>query len=72
MRLIRVPESGTGAQHGVGHGVDGIVLSDDALVDAVGECQQARAITFGEFGRRDARPAGDDLRDLLGADGFAN
>ena len=63
-------EPGAGAAHGLGDGVDGLVLADDALVQRVLHLQQALRLLLRDARDRDAGPHGHDLGDVLvGHDG---
>jgi len=65
---LRILEAGAGAQHGLGHRVDGLVLADDAPVEDLVQVEQLFALPFHEPGYGDAGPAGDDRGDLLVGD----
>ena len=58
-------EPGAGAPHGLGDGVDGLLLADDALVQRVLHVQQALGLLLGDARHGDARPHGHDLGDVL-------
>ena len=55
--LVRVTEAGAGPQDGVGDGGHGLVLADDALMEAVFQGQELRAFAFGQAFSGDAGPA---------------
>ena len=63
--VARVFESGAGAPDGLGDGVDGLVLADDALVQDLFHLQQAGGLLLGELDHRDAGPHGHHLGDVL-------
>ncbi len=52
----------------LGNGRDGLVLADDALVQDIFHFQKPLALVLRNAGDGDARPAGHDGRDVLGAD----
>ncbi len=58
------------AADGIGDGVDGGVLTDDAFVQALFHPQELLTLAFEHPGRGDAGPALDHLGDLLGAHGL--
>ena len=53
------------AKHGVGHGVDRLVLADHALMQVHGKRQHFFLFAFHELAYRNMRPSGDDRRDVL-------
>ena len=67
---FRVLESGAAAAHGVGHGFDGFVLTDDAGVELVFEMQEFFALALEHAGDGDARPAAHHVGDVVGRDLF--
>src|SRR5690242_16055975 len=52
-RAVRVFETGAGAADGLGDGLDGHVLGDDALVEFVFEFEEALGLFFFEAGEGD-------------------
>ena len=67
-RPVRVAQAGARAAQGVGHGLDGLVLADDALVQALLHVDELLDLALHEARDRDAGPAADDLGDVLGVD----
>ena len=63
-------ESGAAAAHGVGHGFDGFVLTDDTGVEFVFEMQELFALALEHAGDGDARPAAHHVGDVVGRDLF--
>ena len=63
-------ESGAAAAHGVGHGFDGFVLTDNAGVEFVFEMQELFALALEHAGDGDARPAAHHVGDVVGRDLF--
>jgi hypothetical protein len=57
--------SPAGAADGVGEGVDGLVLADDALVQALFHLQQLLGLGLHHLADGDARPLGDHLGDVV-------
>ena len=66
--LVRVGDTGPGAQNGLGHQTDGLVLSHHAFVKDVLQMQQLFALTLHQLGYGNAGPALDDAGDLLLSD----
>ncbi len=64
-RAARVLQAGAGPADGVGDGVDGLVLADDALVQALLHLQQLVRLGLHHLVDRDAGPLGDDLGDVV-------
>ena len=62
---IRVLQTAAGAAHGVGHGVDGFVLADDALLQPLLHFDQFFPFAFQHAGDGNAGPGGDDLGDVF-------
>ena len=60
----RVLERRAAAAHGLGHGLDGLVLADDAGLEHALGLEQAAALALGERGHRHARGHGHDVGDL--------
>lgn len=60
-----VGNSRTGAQNGVRHGVDGLILSHDSLMQSFGKAEELLAFPFHELGHGDSSPASDDAGDFL-------
>ena len=67
-RAPRILDACAGADDGVGHQLHGLVLADHALVQHLVEAQQLLALALHQPADRDARPARDDLGDLLVGD----
>ena len=65
-RPVRILQAGARAAHRVGDGVHRLVLADDALGELVLHAQQLVALAFQHLVDRNAGPARDDLRDVLG------
>ena len=59
---------GARAADGVGDGVDGLVLADDALVQALLHVEELLHLALEHLGDGDAGPLGDDRRDVLVGD----
>ena len=64
----RVLEPGARPAHGVGDGRDGLVLADDALVQALLHVDELGLLALHEAGHGDARPRGHDAGDVVGVD----
>ena len=60
-----VGNSRTGAQNGVRHGVDGLILPHDSLMQSFGKAEEFLAFPFHELGHGDSSPASDDTGDFL-------
>ena len=71
-RTLRVLQSGTRATYGIGNGRDGFVLTDDTTVQFIFEMEQFLAFALHHLRDGDARPARDDLCDVVGSDFLAN
>ena len=67
-RAVGVAEPGARAAQGVGDRGDRLVLADDALVQALLHVHELGDLALEQAGDRDARPASDDLGDVLGVD----
>ena len=67
---VRILDAGACAQDGLADGLDGFILTDDAGVQHIFEMQQLLALARQHLRHRDARPAADDLCDILFADFF--
>src|SRR5690606_25716521 len=67
-RAVGVLQAGARAAHGVGDGVDGLILADDAVVEALLDLEQALALALEHAVDGDAGPAADDLGDVVGVD----
>ena len=65
----RVLERRTAAAHGLGDGLDGLVLADNAGLEHAFGLQQATALALGERGNRHARGHGHDVGNLTHVDG---
>ena len=66
----RVLEAGARPTDRIGHGRDGLVLADDALVQAFLHADELRLLALHEPRHRDAGPAGHDARDVVRVDLF--
>src|SRR6266542_4137939 len=64
-RAVRVLEAGAGGAHGVGDGLDGLVLADDALAETLLHLDELLDLALHQLSGRDAGPAADDFRDIL-------
>ena len=64
-RTVRILNPGAAALDGLGDGLDGLVLTDHALMQLGVEVKELLALALDELRHGDARPALDDLRDLL-------
>ena len=71
-RALGVLQSGTTTTHGIGDGCDGLVLTDDTTVEFLLEVQQLLALALQHTGDGDARPAGDNLGNVVGGDFLAD
>ena len=60
---LGILEAGPGAADGLGHGLDGVLLADDPLVQLVLHAQQLGRLLLGQLVDRDARPVGQDVGD---------
>ena len=69
---VLVGQAGAAAAHGVGHGRDGLVLADHALVQFGLHPQELLLLALHHPGDRNAGPAGHDLGDVLGRDGLGD
>ena len=67
-RALGVSQADTAAADGLGDRGNRFVLPDDTRMQCIFQMEQAFAFVFGDARRRDARPAGNDFRDIL----FAN
>ena len=67
-RAVGVGEAGTAATHGGRHGGHRLILAYDALVQLVLEMLELLDLALHHLRDGHARPAGDDLGDLLGGD----
>jgi hypothetical protein len=67
-RAVRVGQPGAGATQRVGDGLDGLLLADDAAVEALLHVDELLDLALDQPGHRDARPLADDLGDLLDVD----
>ena len=67
-RAARVLEPGPGAADRVGHGLDGLVLADHPLVEALLHVDELAGLALEQAADRDAGPRADDLGDVVGAD----
>ena len=65
----RVLERRAAAAHGLGDGLDGLVLADNAGLEHAFGLQQATALALGERGNRHARGHGHDVGNLGDIDG---
>ena len=62
---LGVAEAGAGATDGVGHGDDGLLLADDALVQPILHVEQPLGLLLQELTGGDAGPLGDELGYVL-------
>ncbi len=62
---VGILQAGAGADDGLGHGGDGFVLADDALVQLLFQVQQLLHFAFQQAGDGNAGPAADHLGDVL-------
>ena len=69
-RPVRVREPRARAADRVGDRADRFVLADDAAVQELFHADQLVDFALHELGDRDARPAADDVGDVLGVDLF--
>ena len=67
-RSLRVLEPGAGTPDGVRDGDHRLVLADQPLVQPVLHVQQLLGLALHQAADRDARPARDDLGDVVGVD----
>ena len=67
-RPARVLEPGARAADRVGHGLDGLVLADDPLVEALLHLDELGGLALHQAADRDAGPRADDLGDVVRAD----
>ena len=65
----RILERRAAAAHGLGNGLDSLVLTDDARLEHAFGLQQATALALGKRGHRHARGHGHDIGDLGDIDG---
>ena len=65
----RVLERRAAAAHGLGNGLDSLILTDDARLEHAFGLQQAPALALGKRGYRHARSHGHDIGDLTHIDG---
>ena len=57
---LRILQPGPGPQHRVGHGLYGLVLTDDPFVQDISEFQELFPLPFYQLGHGNTRPPGDD------------
>ena len=69
-RPVLVLQAGASAAHGVGHGVNRVVLTDDAQLQAIFHLEQFLNLAFEHLRNRDAGPFRDDFGDVFGVDLF--
>ena len=65
-RPVRILQAGAGAAHRGRHRLHGLGLADDALGELLLHVQQLLALAFEHAVDRNAGPARDDLRDVIG------
>ena len=65
-RAVRVGDAGARTAHRVGHGLDGLLLADDALAEVLLHVQELLVLALHEAADGDAGPVGDDLRHGIG------
>ncbi len=70
MRPVGVLQAGARAAHGIGHKLNGMVLADNALGDALLHVHQLLHLAFHHARHGYAGPLGDDFRHVLGIDLF--
>ena len=70
-RPFRVREAGARTAHGVGDGLDGLLLAHDALAQALLHLQELLLLAFDQAGHRNARPLRHDGGDVLLGDFLA-
>src|SRR5262249_47709472 len=70
-RTVRIAEPGAAAAHGVGDGVDRLVLAHHAGAQALLHPHEFLDLALEQARDRDAPPLGDRLRDLLLVDRLA-
>ena len=68
----RILDASLGADDRVGDFFDGLILADDALVQLFVEMEGFLTLALGQFGDRDACPAGNDCGDLVFVNGFVH
>mmetsp|Transcript_8552 Transcript_8552/g.24136 ORF Transcript_8552/g.24136 Transcript_8552/m.24136 type:complete len:532 (-) Transcript_8552:1313-2908(-) len=64
--FVGPPDAGAGAQDGIRHRLHGLLLAHDALVQLARQVEEAVLVRLGQLGDRNAGPAADHVRDLLG------
>ncbi len=64
----RIAEPGPGASDGVGHGLDRLVLADDAAVEPLLHLHELLELALHQLRDRDPGPGRDDLGDVVGRD----
>ena len=64
-RPIRILQAGARGAHGVGHGQNGLLLADDALAEALFHGDELFDFALHQLAHGYARPAADDLSDVL-------
>src|SRR5439155_8906629 len=69
-RAVRVLQAGSGAAERVRNRLDGLVLADDALVQALLHVDQLHGLALEQALDRDARPASDHRGDVVLVDFF--
>jgi hypothetical protein len=69
-RPVRILQAGARAAHGVETACHRLALADDALGELIFHAQQLVALAFQHLVDRNAGPARDDLRDVLGGHGL--
>ena len=67
-RPVRILEAGAGAADRVGHGLDGLVLPDDPLVQALLHVDELRRLAFHQAADRDPGPGRHDVGDVVRPD----
>ena len=67
LRTRGVGQPGPGTQHGVGHGLHGLILPDHALMELVRQMDELVAFGLEQPRDRNAGPAGHDIRHIVGA-----
>ena len=64
-RTLRVFQAGAGAADALAHGLDGVFLADDALVELGLHVEEFRRLFFGQFVDRDSRPHAEHVGDCF-------
>ncbi len=62
-----IRQAGAGAQHGIGHGGDSLILAHHPLMQLVGQAQQLFTLGLQQPGHRNAGPLGHDFSHIVRA-----